>query len=72
MIIELCLAGKLLRDAEPDLLGALIQATKDGDQSRLQAIAGSGKSVDESPEEELDELESEPEEEDEVLTLSNR
>ncbi|XP_010691875.2 uncharacterized protein LOC104905124 isoform X1 [Beta vulgaris subsp. vulgaris] len=57
--------GKLLRDAEPDLLGALIQATKDGDQSRLQAIAGSGKSVDESPEEELDELESEPEEEDE-------
>ncbi|GAB4852539.1 hypothetical protein Ancab_016753 [Ancistrocladus abbreviatus] len=34
--------GKLLRDAKPDLLGALIQATKDGDQSRLQALSGSG------------------------------
>lgn len=53
--------GKLLRDAQLDLLGALIQATKDGDQSRFQALAGSVESVDEDLEEEFYESESEPE-----------
>ncbi|KAK9748578.1 hypothetical protein RND81_02G068000 [Saponaria officinalis] len=56
--------GKLLRDAQPDLLGALIQATKDGDQSRFQSLADSVKSVDEDPEVELDESESELDHED--------
>ncbi|XP_021769044.1 uncharacterized protein LOC110733321 isoform X2 [Chenopodium quinoa] len=61
--------GRLLRDADaqPELLGALIQATKDGDQSTLQALAGSAKLVDEGPEEELHESESESEQEDEEL-----
>ncbi|KAL9244027.1 hypothetical protein vseg_017844 [Gypsophila vaccaria] len=54
--------GKLLRDAQPDLLGALIQATKDGDQSRLQSLADSVKLV-EGLEEKLDESESEAESE---------
>lgn len=59
--------GRLLReaDAQPDLLGALIQATKDGDQSRFQALTGSGNWVDEGPEEELHESESESESEQE-------
>ncbi|XP_021754723.1 uncharacterized protein LOC110720027 [Chenopodium quinoa] len=59
--------GRLLRDADaqPELLGALIQATKDGDQSTLQALAGSAKLFDEGPEEELHESESESEQEDE-------
>jgi len=59
--------GKLLRDAQPDLLEALIQATKEGDQSRFQALAGSVQSVDEDPEEEFHESESEQEYE--VFTL---
>ncbi|GMJ02724.1 hypothetical protein like AT4G24175 [Hibiscus trionum] len=33
--------GKLLREAEPELMEALIQATKVGDQKTLQALAGS-------------------------------
>lgn len=67
------LTGRLLRDADaqPDLLGSLIQATKDGDQSKFQALAGSGKLVEEGPEEDLheSEFESEPEQELEVLTV---
>lgn len=70
--------GKLLRDAQPDLLGALIQATKEGDHSRLQALAGSMESVDEEPEEEFHESESESESEQELeissdhLNLANK
>ncbi|XVE94549.1 hypothetical protein REPUB_Repub02eG0018200 [Reevesia pubescens] len=33
--------GKLLREVEPELMDALIQATKVGDQKTLQALAGS-------------------------------
>ncbi|KAB2096515.1 hypothetical protein ES319_A01G113200v1 [Gossypium barbadense] len=33
--------GKLLREVEPELMEALIQATKVGDQKTLQALAGS-------------------------------
>lgn len=60
-------AGRLLRDADaqPDLLGALIQATKDGDQSRFQALAGLEKQVDQSPKELFNESESESESESE-------
>lgn len=36
-----CVLGKLLREAEPELMDALIQATKVGDQKTLQALAGS-------------------------------
>ncbi|XP_068314179.1 uncharacterized protein [Pyrus communis] len=32
--------GKLLRDVEADLMDALIQATKDSDESKLQALSG--------------------------------
>ncbi|KAK4753437.1 hypothetical protein SAY87_022235 [Trapa incisa] len=38
--------GKLLREAEPELMDGLIQATKDGDHSRLQALSASEASVD--------------------------
>ncbi|KAK8623279.1 hypothetical protein V6N13_118167 [Hibiscus sabdariffa] len=37
--------GKLLREAEPELMEALIQATKVGDQKTLQALAGSNTQV---------------------------
>ncbi|KAK6938962.1 Ribosome-associated, YjgA [Dillenia turbinata] len=33
--------GRLLRDAEPELMDALIQALKDGDQSKLQSLSSS-------------------------------
>lgn len=71
-----CSTGRLLRDADaqPDLLGALIQATKDGDQSRFQALADLDKRVDQEPKEVFNEFESESESESEqeieVLTLS--
>lgn len=62
----LWMLGKLLREAEPELMDGLIQATKDGDQSRLQALSGSEASVDEDDGE--DEIyEEEYETEDEVL-----
>ncbi|KAK9271043.1 hypothetical protein L1049_026632 [Liquidambar formosana] len=34
--------GKLLRKVQPELMDALIQASKDGDHSRLQSLSGSG------------------------------
>ncbi|CAA2958319.1 Hypothetical predicted protein [Olea europaea subsp. europaea] len=33
--------GRLLRDVEPELMDGLIQATKDGDQSKFQELCGS-------------------------------
>lgn len=33
------LLGKLLREVQPELMDGLIEATKDGDQSRLQALS---------------------------------
>ncbi|GFZ10424.1 hypothetical protein Acr_21g0010230 [Actinidia rufa] len=33
--------GRLLREAEPELMDGLIQATKDGDKSKFQALSGS-------------------------------
>ncbi|KAI8549490.1 hypothetical protein RHMOL_Rhmol06G0028500 [Rhododendron molle] len=34
------LIGRLLREAEPELMDGLIQATKDGDQRKFQALSG--------------------------------
>ncbi|XP_072956792.1 uncharacterized protein [Typha angustifolia] len=45
--------GQLLRNAEPELMDALIQASKDGDNSRLFALSGEDSwSVDDNDEEE--------------------
>lgn len=45
--------GKMLRDLEPDLMDALIQATKDSDESKLQALSGPETlSIDDNEEEE--------------------
>ncbi|GAB2228416.1 hypothetical protein Droror1_Dr00010254 [Drosera rotundifolia] len=41
------LIGKMLRDVDPELLGALIQATKVGDMKTLEDLAGSKQLVDE-------------------------
>lgn len=53
--------GKLLREVKPELMDELIQATKDGDQGRLQALSGSV--VIEEDDEVADETEDEEEEE---------
>ncbi|KAF3446790.1 hypothetical protein FNV43_RR11970 [Rhamnella rubrinervis] len=47
--------GKLLRDVQPELMDALIQATKDGDQSKLQDLTGSETLIIEDDDEESDE-----------------
>ena len=60
--ILIFLLGKLLRDVQPDLMDGLIKATKDGDQSRLQALSGSmvvGKDDEEAEETEYEEEEEE-------------
>ncbi|CAN4123001.1 unnamed protein product [Withania somnifera] len=44
--------GRLLRQVEPELMDGLIQATKDGDQTKFQALAGSELSVTEDVDEE--------------------
>ena len=49
-----CVLGKLLREAEPELMDTLIQATKVGDQKTLQALAGSKTQILEEKEEEED------------------
>ncbi|XWS25911.1 hypothetical protein CRYUN_Cryun27aG0108200 [Craigia yunnanensis] len=46
--------GKLLREAEPELMDTLIQATKVGDQKMLQALAGSKTQILEEEEQEKD------------------
>ncbi|KAH1121537.1 hypothetical protein J1N35_004697 [Gossypium stocksii] len=46
--------GKLLREVEPELMEALIQATKIGDQKTLQALAGSETQIIEEEDEEED------------------
>lgn len=32
--------GKLLRNAQPELMDELIRATKDGDSSKIQSLSG--------------------------------
>lgn len=43
--------GKLLREVQPELMDSLIQATKDGDHSKLQALSGSKINFEDSDEE---------------------
>ncbi|PHT51357.1 hypothetical protein CQW23_11104 [Capsicum baccatum] len=55
--------GRLLREVEPELMDSLIQATKDGDQTKFQALSGSELSATEDVDEEVEETESEDDEE---------
>lgn len=55
--------GKLLRDVEPELMGTLIRATKEGDHRKLQALSGSKTLTFGDSEEEYEESDSEDEEE---------
>ncbi|KAM5565141.1 UPF0307 protein PMI3641 [Rosa sericea] len=56
--------AKLLRDADPELMDALIRATKDCDQKKLQDLCGSeALSIDDDDEEEEEAEESDNEEE---------
>lgn len=52
IFLNLC-QGKLLRDVDPELMDALIRATKDCDQKKLQDLCGSEMlSIDDDEEEE--------------------
>ncbi|KAM3710851.1 hypothetical protein ACB098_01G064000 [Castanea mollissima] len=53
--------GKLLREVQPELMDTLIQATKDGDESRLRALSNS--LIIEEDDEEAEEMEDKVEEE---------
>ncbi|KAM3304522.1 hypothetical protein P3S67_011388 [Capsicum chacoense] len=66
--------GRLLREVEPELMDSLIQATKDGDQTKFQALSGSELSATEDVDEEVEETESEDDEEDskDVTVLVDR
>ncbi|KAH0684136.1 hypothetical protein KY290_019453 [Solanum tuberosum] len=55
--------GRLLREVEPELMDGLIQATKDGDQTKFQALSGSELSATEDIDEEVEETEYEDDEE---------
>lgn len=61
----LILLGRLLREAEPELMNGLIQATKDGDQRKFQALSGPETLVIEEDDEVVEETEDEDEDEDE-------
>uniref|UniRef100_A0A2N9FR04 Uncharacterized protein n=1 Tax=Fagus sylvatica TaxID=28930 RepID=A0A2N9FR04_FAGSY len=64
--------GKLLREVQPELMDTLIQATKDGDESRLQALGSSV--IIEEDDEEAEETEYEVVEEgsDEYISTATR
>ncbi|KAL3733327.1 hypothetical protein ACJRO7_022800 [Eucalyptus globulus] len=68
--------GKLLRDVEPELMDALIEATKEGDHSRLQALSVSAALVggddDEGEEDFEEEHEEEEEESSEHASIASR
>ncbi|XP_031110470.1 uncharacterized protein LOC116014537 [Ipomoea triloba] len=58
--------GRLLRDVDPELMDGLIEATKDGDQNKFQALSGSITwSTEDENDDEVDETEDEDEDEDE-------
>ncbi|KAG9442628.1 hypothetical protein H6P81_018482 [Aristolochia fimbriata] len=57
--------GRLLRNVQPELMDALIQASKDGDNSKLQNLTGEGNWAVGDVEEDEDEEETEYEEEEE-------
>ncbi|XP_073043784.1 uncharacterized protein [Primulina eburnea] len=58
--------GRLLREVEPELMDGLIQATKDGDQSRFQDFSGTESLDIDGEEEEDEEIEEGDEEEDSI------
>ncbi|KAM4122187.1 hypothetical protein ACB094_01G064000 [Castanea mollissima] len=64
--------GKLLREVQPELMDTLIQATKDGDESRLRALSNS--LIIEEDDEEAEEMEDKVEEEgsDECISIATR
>ncbi|XP_050267696.1 uncharacterized protein LOC126712417 [Quercus robur] len=64
--------GKLLREVQPELMDTLIQATKDGDESRLRALSDS--LIIEDDDEEAEEMEEDVEEEgsDECISIATR
>ncbi|KAF9622762.1 hypothetical protein IFM89_033997 [Coptis chinensis] len=64
--------GRLLREAQPELLDALIQATKDGDQSKLQELSDAGASIVGDDEEEGEEIEPEEEEDGNHISVASR
>ncbi|BBN67907.1 hypothetical protein Prudu_223S000500 [Prunus dulcis] len=66
--------GKMLREVEPDLMDALIQATKDSDESKLQALSGPETlSIDDNEEqEEAEETDYEEEEEGSHIDVATR
>ena len=55
--------GKLLREVNPELMDALIRATKDGDHSTLQSLSSSKTLVSGDSDEDYEENDSEDEEE---------
>lgn len=57
------MSGKLLREVEPELMEALIQATKVGDHGTLQALASSHTQNVEDDDEESEETDGNNEEE---------
>ena len=57
------LAGKLLREVEPELMDVLIHCTKDGDWSRLRDFPGLEETIVGDDNEECEESEYESEEE---------
>ncbi|KAK8934389.1 hypothetical protein KSP39_PZI015067 [Platanthera zijinensis] len=68
------LIGMLLRKAQPELMDALVQASKEGDTSRLQALTGQKTLFidDEDSEENEDDLESEEEDYEKYMEVADR
>ncbi|KAL0360535.1 UNVERIFIED_CONTAM: hypothetical protein Sradi_3738000 [Sesamum radiatum] len=65
--------GRLLREVEPELMDGLIQATKDGDQSKFQDLSGTETLVVDNEEEGEEEIAEEDEEEDSMdIAVVNR
>ncbi|KAF5195542.1 kinesin-like protein [Thalictrum thalictroides] len=67
LLVKVC---RLLREAQPELMDDLIQASKDGDQSKLQELSGTGACKIEEDEEE--ETECEDEEESNIIAMASR
>lgn len=56
------MVGRLLREVQPELMDGLIQATKDGDQSKFQELSGTKLAIDDEEESEEEIAEEEEEE----------
>ncbi|KAL5726645.1 hypothetical protein ACHQM5_009670 [Ranunculus cassubicifolius] len=64
--------GRLLRDVQPELMNELIQATKDGDQSKLQELFADKAPVLGEDDEDGEEIECEEEEEGDFNNVASR